>query len=58
MKNFLLQKIKNVLILCLRRVNEAHDEAYRHCFQLFITVRTNGITTHLFAIMQNLIENH
>jgi hypothetical protein len=23
--------------------NEAHHEAYRHSFQLFITVRTNGI---------------
>jgi hypothetical protein len=36
----------------------AHHEAYRHCFQLFITVRSMEFTTHLFAIMQILIENH
>ncbi len=35
--------IFNFIFLYLRGVNEAHDEPYRLWFQLFITVRTNGI---------------
>jgi hypothetical protein len=60
-QNFTPRVRKNLKLLYLRGINVAHHEAYRHSFQLFITVRTNGIynaSIDLFAIMQILIENH
>ncbi len=62
-----IQKIKGkydlikIFIIKFRGINVAiwHSLLAPHdCLRDYSKVRTNGITTHLFAIMQILIENH